>query len=43
MGAGDTHCGGILAGLNKDMSFKDSVILANRLSGLVVEKESGSL
>ncbi|ABJ57331.1 carbohydrate kinase family protein [Oenococcus oeni] len=43
IGAGDTHCGGILAGLNKDMSFKDSVILANRLSGLVVEKESGSL
>ncbi|MHA5103382.1 PfkB family carbohydrate kinase [Oenococcus oeni] len=43
IGAGDTHCGGILAGLSKDMTFKDSVILANDLSGLVVQRESGSL
>ncbi len=43
IGAGDTHCGGILACLSKDMTFKDSVILANDLSGLVVQRESGSL
>ncbi|NLR10636.1 MULTISPECIES: PfkB family carbohydrate kinase [Lactobacillaceae] len=43
IGAGDTHCGGIIAGLMAGMSLRKSLEQANRLSAQVVQQESGSL
>lgn len=43
IGAGDTHCGGLLAGLNQGMTLKDAVAFANQLAGRVVQLESGTL
>ncbi|QLL69135.1 PfkB family carbohydrate kinase [Lactobacillus sp. 3B(2020)] len=43
IGAGDTHCGGVIAGLLKGYSLNDACLLGNRLSSLVIQQESGSL
>lgn len=43
LGAGDTFCGGFLAGLSHDMSVHDSVQQGNELAALVVGQDSGSL
>lgn len=43
LGAGDTFCGGFLAGLNQDMSVHDAVRQGNELAALVVGQDSGSL
>lgn len=43
IGAGDTHCGGILAGLQNGMSIHDAIQLGNKLSAQVVKQRSGSL
>ena len=43
IGAGDTHCGGFLAGLSAGKSIADSIKLANKLAAKVVARESPSL
>lgn len=43
IGAGDTHCGGILAGLQKGLSIRDAIKLGNDLSLKVVQQQAGSL
>lgn len=43
IGAGDAHCGGLLAGLSQGYSFLDAIKLANDLSAKVVAQESGHL
>lgn len=43
LGAGDSHSGGILAGLSKNMDLGDAVKLGNQLAELVITKEEGSL
>lgn len=43
IGAGDTHCGGVLAGLQEGMAIDEAVKLGNRLSAEVIQQESGSL
>lgn len=43
IGAGDTHCGGLLAGLNQGMAIKGAVAFANQLAGRVVQLEAGTL
>lgn len=43
IGAGDTHCGGVLAGLQEGMTIDDAVKLANHLSAQVIQQEGGSL
>ncbi|MFT8394417.1 MAG: PfkB family carbohydrate kinase [Liquorilactobacillus ghanensis] len=43
MGAGDTHCGGILSGLQRGMKIDDAVTLGNKLSAKVVSQQSGCL
>ncbi|MBD2812488.1 ribokinase [Xenorhabdus sp. Vera] len=36
IGAGDAHCGGMLAGLSQGMSLRDAVDLGNRVAAIVV-------
>ena len=43
IGAGDTHCGGVLAGLQEGMTIDDAVKLGNHLSAQVIQQEGGSL
>lgn len=43
IGAGDTHCGGVLSGLQEGLTIQDAVKLGNHVSSLVVQQESGSL
>lgn len=43
IGAGDTHCGGILAGLQRGLSIDGAVKLGNQLSALVIGRRGGSL
>ncbi len=43
LGAGDTFCGGFLAGLSQDMSVQEAVQEGNEIAGLVVGQDSGSL
>lgn len=43
IGAGDTHCGGVLAGLQAGLTIDQAVELGNQLSGQVVQVEAGSL
>ena len=43
IGAGDTHCGGVLAGLQEGMVIDEAVKLGNRLSAKVIQQEGGSL
>lgn len=43
IGAGDTHCGGVLAGLQQGLSIDNAVKLGNHLSASVVQQEAGSL
>lgn len=43
IGAGDTHCGGVLSGLQQGMTIDEAVSLGNKLSAKVVQQESGSL
>lgn len=43
IGAGDTHCGGVLAGLQEGMAIDEAVKLGNQLSAEVIQQESGSL
>lgn len=43
LGAGDTFCGGLIAGLAQGLSTRSAVTKANELAALVVEQESGTL
>lgn len=43
IGAGDTHCGGVLSGLQKGLSIHDAVKIGNHVSSLVVQQDAGSL
>lgn len=43
IGAGDTHCGGVLAGLQEGMVIDEAVKLGNQLSAKVIQQEGGSL
>lgn len=43
IGAGDTHSGGLLAGLSQGLDIFASVARANQLSAQVVQQEGGSL
>ncbi|KRM77768.1 PfkB family carbohydrate kinase [Secundilactobacillus collinoides] len=43
IGAGDTHCGGLLAALNQGAPFTEAVQHANQLAAMVVAQEKGSL
>lgn len=43
VGAGDTHCGAIIAALMRGSNIRDAVVFANRLASMVVEQDSGSL
>lgn len=43
IGAGDMHCGGVLAGLQEGMTIDEAVKLSNRLSAKVIHQEGGSL
>lgn len=43
IGAGDTHCGGILAGLQQGLSIEEAIRLGNELSLKVVQQQAGSL
>jgi sugar/nucleoside kinase (ribokinase family) len=43
LGAGDTFCGGFLAGLADNLSIKEAVKKASQLASLVVGQESGTL
>ncbi|SFN68411.1 PfkB family carbohydrate kinase [Xenorhabdus japonica] len=38
IGAGDAHCGGMLAGLSQGMSLRDAVDLGNRVAAVVVSR-----
>ncbi|WP_125571764.1 PfkB family carbohydrate kinase [Lacticaseibacillus songhuajiangensis] len=43
VGAGDSHCGGMLAGLAQGLSVRDSVSLANRLAAKVCGMQANML
>lgn len=43
LGAGDTFCGGFLAGLSQNMSLSEAVQQGNELAALVVGQDSGTL
>ena len=43
IGAGDTHCGGIIAGLMAGLALPEAIKQANQLSAQVVGQENGSL
>ena len=43
IGAGDTHCGGVLAGLALGQSIDEAVQLGNHLAALVVQQVAGRL
>ncbi|MGM9909201.1 MAG: PfkB family carbohydrate kinase [Limosilactobacillus vaginalis] len=43
IGAGDTHCGGVIAGLLKGDSFDEACKVGNHLSAQVIQQEAGSL
>ena len=43
IGAGDAHCGAMLLGLCRDMSLKESLELANRVSSEVVQTDGATL
>ncbi|CDN25664.1 PfkB family carbohydrate kinase [Limosilactobacillus fermentum] len=43
LGAGDTFCGGLIAGLTEGLSVRSAITKANQLAGLVVGQESGTL
>lgn len=43
IGAGDTHCGGVLAGLQNGMNIEDAIKLGNHLSAKVIQQDAGSL
>lgn len=43
IGAGDTHCGGIIAGLMAGLTLPQAIKQANQLSAQVVGQENGSL
>lgn len=43
IGAGDTHCGGILAGLQQGLNLTEAIQLGNELSLKVVQQQAGSL
>lgn len=43
IGAGDTHCGGFLAGLASGMNLVDAISVANMLAAKVVAQENSSL
>lgn len=43
IGAGDTHCGGVIAGLLKGDSFDEACKVGNELSAKVIQQEAGSL
>ncbi|MCZ2119471.1 PfkB family carbohydrate kinase [Levilactobacillus brevis] len=43
IGAGDTHCGGIIAGLMAGLALPQAIKQANQLSAQVVGQENGSL
>ncbi|MEK1476771.1 ribokinase [Limosilactobacillus fermentum] len=43
IGAGDTHCGGVIAGLLKGNSFMEACKIGNDLSAQVIQQEAGSL
>ncbi len=42
IGAGDSHTGGILAGLSCNLNLKDSIYLANKIASIVVSKEGAA-
>ncbi|MEG2041331.1 MAG: PfkB family carbohydrate kinase [Hafnia sp.] len=41
IGAGDSHCAGLLAGLASGLTAKDSLILANHVAAYVVSFRGG--
>lgn len=43
IGAGDTHCGGVIAGLLKGNSFEKACKISNELAAQVIQQEAGSL
>lgn len=43
IGAGDTHCGGLIANLMAGLTWREALRQANHLSAQVVQQESGSL
>lgn len=43
IGAGDTHCGGVIVGLLKGNSFMEACKIGNDLSAQVIQQEAGSL
>ncbi|WP_179394863.1 PfkB family carbohydrate kinase [Lacticaseibacillus absianus] len=43
VGAGDSHCGGMLAGLSKGLSLRDSISLANHLAAKVCMMQANML
>ncbi|KIO94137.1 Ribokinase [Levilactobacillus brevis] len=43
IGAGDTHCGGIIDGLMAGLALPQAIKQANQLSAQVVGQENGSL
>ncbi len=43
IGAGDTHCGGVIAGLLNGNSFAEVCKIGNNLSAQVIQQEAGSL
>lgn len=43
IGAGDTHCGALIAALLKGKTLKSAIIYSNKLAAKVVEQENGSL
>lgn len=43
IGAGDTHCGGVIAGLLEGDSFDEACKVGNELSAKVIQQEAGSL
>lgn len=43
VGAGDSHCGGMLAGLSQGLSVRESVSLANRLAAKVCGMQANML
>ncbi|WP_439425367.1 PfkB family carbohydrate kinase [Oenococcus alcoholitolerans] len=43
IGAGDTHCGGVIAGLCEGKDIDEACKIGNDLSALVIQQEAGSL
>jgi len=43
VGAGDTHCGALIAGLKKGLALEEACLLANRAGAAAVEKRGATL